>query len=141
MFEHVPSVMPGREKSTSDCLMINGYDCKLCRGSKSGRLRRCSQRRRSDGVLGPTLTLDGWSATAGAATPGKPPATSPRSTRRGVSAWLLAEVVVHELQGDGALPDGGRDPLDRPIAHITDREDTGDAGFQQQGRARKGPSR
>jgi hypothetical protein len=75
-FEHVSSVMPGREESTSDCLMINGYDCKLCRGSKSGRLRRCSDRRRSDGVLGSTLTLRGWSATAGAATPGKPPATS-----------------------------------------------------------------
>jgi hypothetical protein len=28
------SVMPGREENTSDCLMINGYDCKLCRGQQ-----------------------------------------------------------------------------------------------------------
>jgi hypothetical protein len=29
------SVMPGREENASDCLMINGYDCKLCRGAAS----------------------------------------------------------------------------------------------------------
>jgi len=47
------------------------------------------------------------------------------------SGQPLFEVVVHELNGDGALADGRRNAFDRPVAHVTGREDAGDAGLQQ----------
>jgi hypothetical protein len=41
------------------------------------------------------------------------------------------QVLVDELHGDGAGAHGGRDPLDRPVAHVADREDTGNAGLHR----------
>jgi undecaprenyl-diphosphatase len=41
------------------------------------------------------------------------------------------EVLVDELDGDGAGAHRGRDPLDRPVAHVADREDTGNAGLHR----------
>jgi undecaprenyl-diphosphatase len=41
------------------------------------------------------------------------------------------EVLVDELNGDGAGAHGGRDALDRPVAHVADREDTGNAGLHR----------
>ena len=41
------------------------------------------------------------------------------------------QILVHELDGDGAGAHGGRDPLDRPVAHVADREDTGNAGLHR----------
>ena len=43
----------------------------------------------------------------------------------------VGEVLVDELDGDGAGAHGGRDPLDRPVAHVADREDTGNAGLHR----------
>jgi undecaprenyl-diphosphatase len=40
---------------------------------------------------------------------------------------VAAEVLVDELDGDRAGADGRRDPLDRPVAHVADGEDTGNA--------------
>jgi len=41
------------------------------------------------------------------------------------------EVLVDELDGDGAGTHGGRDALDRPVAHVADGEDTGNAGLHR----------
>ena len=41
------------------------------------------------------------------------------------------EELVDELDGDGAGTNGGRHPLDRPVAHVADREDTGNAGLHR----------
>ena len=41
------------------------------------------------------------------------------------------EILVDELDGDGAGTDRGRDPFDRPVAHVADREDTGNAGLHR----------
>jgi undecaprenyl-diphosphatase len=41
------------------------------------------------------------------------------------------EELVYELDGDGPGAHGGRDPLDRPVAHVADREDTGNAGLHR----------
>jgi hypothetical protein len=56
------------------------------------------------------------------------------------SACLLGEVPVDELDGDGALPDGRCDALDGPVAHVTGGEHAGQAGLQEQRRARKRPA-
>src|SRR5215475_3665917 len=58
----------------------------------------------------------------------------------GGSGRLFGEVFVGELDGDGALADGGGDALDGPVAHVTGREDAGQAGFEEQRRARQRPS-
>ena len=44
----------------------------------------------------------------------------------------LAEVLVNELDGDGAFADGRSDALDRAVADIAGREHPGQAGLQQQ---------
>ena len=41
------------------------------------------------------------------------------------------EKLMYELDGDGAGTHGRRDPLDRPVAHVADREDTGNAGLHR----------
>jgi undecaprenyl-diphosphatase len=41
------------------------------------------------------------------------------------------EILVDELDGDGAGAHGGRDALDRSVAHVADREDTGNAGLHR----------
>ena len=56
------------------------------------------------------------------------------------SACLLGEVLVDELDGDGALPDGRRHSLDGSVAHVTGGEHAGQAGLQIQRGARKRPA-
>jgi hypothetical protein len=38
-------------------------------------------------------------------------------------------VFVDELDGDGAVSDGGCDPLDGSVADVAGGEDAGEAGF------------
>jgi hypothetical protein len=57
-----------------------------------------------------------------------------------LSCWLFGEVFVGELDGDGALPDGGGDAFDGPVAHVSGGEDAGQAGLQKQWWAPQRPS-
>ena len=40
---------------------------------------------------------------------------------------------MDELDGDGALPDGGGAPFYRAVSHVPGDEDTRDAGLQEKG--------
>ena len=55
-------------------------------------------------------------------------------------AVLRLQVVVHELDGGGALTYRRGDPLDGPVPHVPGREHAGHAGFEQQRRPLKRPA-
>ncbi len=42
-----------------------------------------------------------------------------------------AQVVVYQVDGDGALTDSRGDAFHRPVPDVADREDAGQAGFQE----------
>src|SRR3712207_4500538 len=45
----------------------------------------------------------------------------------------LPQVLVDELDGDRAFPDGGGAPFYRAVSHVPGDEDAGDAGLQEKG--------
>src|ERR1017187_238024 len=68
----------------------------------------------------------------------KPWATSPGLSKTPSTKQLLlqgGQVLVHELDGDGAFAYGGGAAFDRVEADVAGDEDAGDAGFQQVGLA------
>src|SRR5919198_189678 len=54
-----------------------------------------------------------------------------RVSRAGSPMSALGEKPVGELDGDGSLADGGRDPLHRLMPHVAGAEDAGDVRLEQ----------
>src|SRR5580693_5416077 len=53
---------------------------------------------------------------------------------RGGLRGHAVQAAVHQRDGDRALADGGRDPLDRAVPHVAHGEHPRQAGLQQQWR-------
>lgn len=69
--------------------------------------------------------------------PARTPAADSAQARSGLPR---RQVLVDEGDGGGALPSGGRDPLDRPGTDVPGGEDPGQAGLQEHRRAGQPPA-
>src|SRR2546430_11113335 len=47
---------------------------------------------------------------------------------RACSSLHLGQILVHELYDDCAFAHAGSDPLDRPVAHVANDENSGNTG-------------